>query len=134
MAFYSHSVKVKSLAHAIHKFQHNTGNKKASCINFTLQELVNCVAATKPINLPLFDVSKRKTKVAVSASSCFYDFFWLTNTNKFPRVVAHFNKIIANSQIMDSSLQQSIISTVTFAVATAIAAVQAKYESEMFSL
>ena len=41
---------------------------------------------------------------------------------------------MANSQIMDSSLQQSISNAVSSAVAAAVAAMQAKHENEMLSL
>ena len=134
MAFLSLSAEAKSLARAIHEFQHDTGNKKASHIDSALQELVDCVAATEPINSPLLGVSKRKTRAATSASSRFYDFSWLTNADKFPKAVARLKEITANSQVMDSSLQQSITSAVTSAVATAVADIQAKHESEMLSL
>ena len=134
MAFFSLLAEAESLARAIHKFQHNTGNKKASDIDSALQKLVDHIAATKPINSPIFGVSKRKTKAATSAFSRFYDSSWLTNVGKFPKVVAHLKKITNNSQIMDSSLQQSITSAMTSAVVTAIANIQAKYNSEIFSL
>lgn len=123
MAFRSLPAEAESLACAIHEFQLNTGNKKASCINPTLQELVNRVAATEPINRPLISVSKRKTRVATSASSRFYDSSWLTDADKFPRAVACFDEITANSQIKDSSFQQFITGAVTSAVATAVATI-----------
>ena len=104
MAFFSLPAEAESLARAIHEFQRDTGNNKASRINSTLQELVDCVAATEPD--PLFlDVSKRKTRAAASASSRFYDSSWLTNADKFPEAVTYFKDITANSQVMDSSLQ-----------------------------
>lgn len=40
---------------------------------------------------------------------------------KFHEAVACFKKIVANFQIMNSSLQQSIITAVIIAIATAIA-------------
>lgn len=123
MAFYSLPAETKSLARTIYKFKHNTGNKKAFCMDSTLQELVNCVAAIGPINPPLLDVPKKRIKVAASASSRFYDSSWLTDTDKFPRAVAHFDKIISNSQIMDFSLQQSITSAVTSVFAIVITTV-----------
>ncbi len=134
MAFRSLLAEAKSLARAIYKFQRNTGNKKIPYINPTLSELIDRVSVTKPINPHLLDIPKKKTKVAISASSRYYDSFWLTDADKFPRAVACFNKIIANSQIMDSSLQNFITGAVTSAVATAVATIQAKHEAEMLSL
>lgn len=75
MAFFPLLAKAKSLAHAIYKFQYNIGNKKTFYINLTSQNFVNCVASTKHKDLLLFDISKRKTRVARSASSCFYNSF-----------------------------------------------------------
>lgn len=134
MAFYFLLVKAKSLARAIYEFQRDIGNKKASYINFTLEELVDCVDAIELINLSFLDVSKRKIRIATFASSHFYNSFWLTNADKFAKVVAYFEKIIANSQILDSELQQSITSAVTSAVITPVAAIQAKHKNEMFFL
>ena len=127
-------MKAKSLARAIHEFQRDTGNKKASWIDSTLQRLVERVAATNPLSSPLLEAPKRKTRAEASASSRFYNPFWLTDTDKFPAAVARFKEIIANSQMMNSSLQQSITSAVTSAVTTAVAAVQAKHENKMLAL
>ena len=63
-----------------------------------------------------------------------YDPSWLTDADKFPATVSRFEKIIAISEIMDSSLQQSITSAVASAVATAVSSIQAKHESKMLSL
>ena len=134
MAFFSLPAEVESLAHTIHEFQHDTGNKKASHIDSAFQELVDRVAATEPINSLLLGVSKRKTRAATSASSCFYNSSWLTNADKFPKAVARLKEITANSQVMDSSLKQSITSAVISAVATAVADIQTKHESKMLSL
>lgn len=98
-------VEAESFAHAIRKFQRNIGNKKASHIESTLQELVDHVAATEPINLPLYNVTRRKTRAATSAFSCFYNSSWLTDTNKFPKTVTRFEELIADSQTMDSAFQ-----------------------------
>lgn len=134
MVFLSLPAEVKSLAHAIYKFQRDIGNKKASCINFTLQELVNFVVSTKLINTPLFNISKRKTRAAASVSSQFYDSSWLTNVNKFLKAVVCFKEIIANSQVMDSFFQQFITNVVTSAVAIAIVSIQAKHKGKMLFL
>lgn len=99
-----------------------------------LQDLIDCIAATKVKDPPLFDVSKKRTRATRSASSHFYDAFLLTDVDKFPKAVACFEEIAANSQIMDSSIQQSIISVVTFAVAIAVASFQVKYIGKIFSL
>ncbi len=93
-----------SFARAIHELQHNTSNKKASLINSTLQRLVERVVVTNLQSSPLLNTPKRKTRIAASASSHFYDLFWLTDIDKFPIAVACFKEIMANSQIMDSSL------------------------------
>lgn len=74
MAFLYLPAEAKSLVRTIYKFQHDTDNKKASRIESTLQELINCVAATELLDLSLL-VSKKKTRVAVFASSHFYNFF-----------------------------------------------------------
>ena len=103
MTFFFLSIEAESLTHAIHEFQYDTSNKIAFCINLILKKLVDCVAATKLINPPLVSISKKKTRVATSASSYFYNSSWLTNVNKFPRTVAYFDKITANSQIIDFS-------------------------------
>ena len=134
MALLSLPVEAESLARAIHEFQRDTGHRKASRIESTLQELVDYVAATELINLPRLDVPKRKTRAVSSTSPHFYDSSWLTNTDKFPEAVARFAEIIADSHTMDSSLQQSIASAVTSAVARAVASIQAKHESKMLSL
>lgn len=126
MAFLPLLVEAKSLARAIHEFQHNTSNRKASRIESTLQKLVDHIAVTETINSPLLNISNKKTRAVASISSRFYDTSWLTDTDKFPAIVAHFEELLANSQVMDSSLQQSIISALSFAVATAVAAIQAK--------
>lgn len=102
MAFLSLSAEAKSLAHAIHKFQHNISNKKAFHIDSALQEFINRLAVTELLNSSLLDVLKKKTRVAISTSSCFYNFSWLTDADKFPEVVARFLEIIINSQVMDS--------------------------------
>ncbi len=134
MASLSLPAKAESLARAIHEFQRDTGNKKASCIESTLQELVDHIAATKPKKSPLLDVPKRKTRASASASSRFYDFSWITDPDKFPEAVARFEEVVANSRTMDSSLQQSIANAVTSAVATAVVSIQTKHNSEMLSL
>lgn len=104
MAFFSLPTEAKRLARTIYKFPRNIGNKKASCIEFTLQELVDHIATIKPINPPLFDIFKRKTRAAASTSSCFYNSFWFTNADKFSKAIVCFEEIIANSQTIDSSL------------------------------
>ena len=76
---------------------------------------------------------KRRTRTAKEASPS-YDPSWLTDVDKFSAAVSRFEKITANSEIMDSSLQQSITSAVASAVATAVSSIQAKHESEMLSL
>ncbi len=133
MAFCSLPAEVESLARAIHKFQCDTSNKKAFCIDPTLPELVNRVVATKPINRSLLNILRRRTREAAIASSRFYNSSWLIDTDKFSRTVAHFDEITVNSQIIDFSLQQSIMSAVTSAVATVVAAIQVKHKSEMLS-
>ena len=134
MALLSLPAEAESLARAIHEFQRNTGHRKASRVESTLQELVDRVAATEPINPPRVDVPKRKTRTASSTSCRFYDSSWFTDTDKFPEVVARFAELIADTHTMDSSLQQSIASAVTSAFATAVASIQAKHKSEMLSL
>lgn len=100
--FHSFLIEVKSLAYIIHKFLCNTSNKKNSCIHSILQELIDCIAATKLINAYLLDISKKKIRAALFAFSRYYDSFWLTDIEKFPRPDTHFAKITANFQIMDS--------------------------------
>lgn len=104
MALFSLLAEAEGLAHTIYVFQRDTGNRKASCINSALQELVDHVTATEPINLLLLNVFKGKTRAATSTSSHIYDSSWLTNVDKFPKAVAHFEEIIANTQVMDFSL------------------------------
>lgn len=62
-----------------------------------------------------------------------YNPSWLTNADRFPATVSYFKEIIANSQVMDSSLQQSITSAVLFAVATTVTAIQAKHVNKMLA-
>ena len=123
MAFFSLPAEVESLTRAIHEFQRDIGHKKASRIKSTLQELIDRVATTEPINPPHLDVPKRKTRTALCTSSRFYNSSWLTNTDKFLEAVACFAEIIADYHTMDSSLQQSIASAVTFAVAITVASI-----------
>ncbi len=104
MAFFFFPAEAEDHARAIHEFQHDIGNKKASHIDSVLQELVNCVAAIELIDSLLFGISKRKTRAATSTSSCFYNSSWLTNADKFPKAVARLKEITANSQVIDSSL------------------------------
>lgn len=59
MAFLYFPAEAKSLIRTIYKFQRVTDNKKASRIESTLQKLINRVAATEPLGLPLL-VSKKK--------------------------------------------------------------------------
>lgn len=134
MVFLPFPAEAKSLARAIRKFQYDTGNKKASRIESTLQELVDHIDATEPINLPLRNITRKKTRTAASASSYFYDSSWFIDTGKFPEAIARFEELIADSRTMDSALQQSITSVVTSAVATAVVAIQTKHESEMLFL
>ncbi len=124
----------ESLAHAIHKFQRDTDNKKASQIDSILQRLVERIAVTGLLNLPPLNAPKKKTRAVASTSFRFYNPSWFTDTDKLPTTVVCFKEIITNSQIMDSSLQQFITSAVTFAVATTVAAIQAKHKNEMLSL
>lgn len=98
-------VEAESFAQAIHKFQRDTGNKKASCIESTLQELINRIAATEPKNSPVLDILKNKTIASASTSSRFYDSSWIIDPDKFSGVVAHFEEVVANSGTMDSSFQ-----------------------------
>ena len=63
-----------------------------------------------------------------------YNSFWLTDPDKFPAAVFHFKEIIANSQVIDSSLQQFITGVVSSAVVTAVTAIQTKHENKMLSL
>lgn len=134
MAFLSLPTEAESLACVIHKFQRNTGNKKATRIKSTLQKLINCIATTEPIGLPILDVPKKKKRAAASASSGFYDSSWLTDVDMFPKVVAHFEEVIANSCTMNSSLQQLITSVVTSAITRAVTFIQAKHDNKMLSL
>ena len=76
---------------------------------------------------------KRPTRTAREPSPS-YNLSWLTDANKFPEAVSRFEEITANSKIMDFSLQQLITGAVSSAVATAVASIQAKHESEMLSL
>lgn len=96
MAFFPLPVEAKSLAHAICKFQYNTDNKKTSYIESILQKLVDCVAAIEPINFFLHNVVRTKIRAAASASFCFYNFSWLTNTDKFLEAIARFEELIAD--------------------------------------
>lgn len=89
----------------MHKFQCDTNNKTASYINFALQEFVDRIAITKPINFPLLDVSNKKTKVATSASFHFYDSSLLIDIDKFSKAVFCFGEIITDSQVMDTFFQ-----------------------------
>lgn len=98
-------------------------NKKAFYINFALQRLVNCIATINLINLHLLDVSKKKTRLTAFAFSRFYDSFWLTDVDKFLKVVAHFEEITASSLVMHFFFQQSITSAVTFIIATTVATI-----------
>lgn len=123
LAFLPSSTEAESLARAIHKFQNNTGHRKASRINLALQDLVDRLAATDSKVSSSSSFSKRATRASRSASPRFYDSSWLINTDAFPRAVARLKEIVARSQSMDSSIQQSIASAVTFAVATAVAAI-----------
>lgn len=134
MAFVFLPPEVESLVHAIHKFQHDTGHRMTSYIDLALQILVDYVAVTKPINSRLLDVFRKTTRVVAFTSSCFYDLFWLTDIDKFPATVSCFEKVILYSEVIDSSLQQLIISIVIFAVAIAVAVIQTKHKSEMLSL
>lgn len=134
MAFFSLPAKAESLVHTIHEFQYDTSNKRVFLIEFILQAFVDRIAATEPINPPLLDIPKRKTRVAVSASSYFYDSSYLIDADMFFEVVIYFEEIIANSQTIDSSLQQLIISVVTFTVAIAVTSIQAKHDNEILSL
>lgn len=134
MVFFLFLAKTKSFAHAIHKFQYNTYNKKIFCINSALHDFIDCIAATKLKNLLFLNVFKRKIKTVRSVFSCFYNIFQLINTDKFPKLVARFDKISANSQIIDFSIQQFITNTVMSAVATAIAAIQAKHKNMILFL
>ena len=83
--------------------------------------------------LPCTVLPKRCTR-AVREPLPFYDSSWLTNPEKFLAAVSRFKEIMANSQVMDFSLQQSISNAVLSAVATAVAAMQAKHENKMLSL
>lgn len=63
-----------------------------------------------------------------------YNSSWLTDPDKFPGAVSRFKEIIASSQVIDAFFQQSITSAVLFAIATALAAIEAKYKDEILSL
>lgn len=78
-------------------------------------------------------LSKRCTRAARGPSP-FYDSSWLTNIDKFPAAVSRFNEILADFQVIDSSLQQFITTAVVSAVVTAIASIQTNHESKMLSL
>lgn len=43
-------------------------------------------------------------------------------------------KIVTNSKIIDSPIQQFILNAVTFVIATAVATIQVKHKGEMLSL
>lgn len=111
-----------------------TRNKKASYIKSILQELVNYIAATKLINLFLHNIHKNKSRVAVSIFSQFYNSYWLIDTNKFPKIIVYFKKLIADFWIIDSTIQQLITNVVIFVVVIAVTAIQTKYENKMLSL
>lgn len=134
MTFFFLPVEAESVVCAIHKFQRNTVYKKTSCINSTLQELIDRIAATKPINLPLLDIPKRKLRITASASSRFYDSSWLTDVDKFLEIVTHFEEIIANSQNIDFALKQSLSSVLIFAVVASVTSIHAKHNNEMLYL
>ena len=122
--------KAAFLARAIAEFQRDTGRTKCSRIDLGLQTFVDYFV---PPFLLERTPPKQCTKT-VKEPLLSYDPSWLTDTNKFPEAVSRFEKITANSKIMDSSLQQSITSAVASAVSTAVASVQAKHKSEMLSL
>lgn len=79
------------------------------------------MATIEPINPLRLDVPKRKPRAVLSASSCFYDLSWLTNTDKFLETVARFAEMIADSHAMDSSLQQLIANAVISAFVITVA-------------
>ena len=134
LAFHPSLTAAEGLARAIYKFQNDIGHKKASRIDPTLQDLVDRLSATDLGASLSSSLSRRVTRVARSASPRFYNSSWFINANAFPQTVARFEEIVARSRNMDSSIQQSITSAVTFVVATAVAVIQTKYESEMLSL
>ena len=122
--------KAASFACAIAEFQQDTGRTKRSRIDPGLQTFVDSLV---PPFLLEPTPPKRRTRTAGEPSPS-YNSSWLTDTDKFPEAVSHFEEITANSKIMESSLQQSITSAISSAVSTAVACVQAKHESEMLFL
>lgn len=134
VASFSLPSEAESLACTIYKFQRNTGNKKASCIDSAFQKLVNRLAATMRIDSHLLDVPKKKIRITAFASSRFYDSSYLIDGDKFPATISRFKEMTANFQGMDLSLQQLITKAVIFAVATAVVTIQGKHKSEMLFL
>lgn len=92
------------------------------------------MATTEPINFLRLNVLKKKTRIALSTFSCFYNSSWLTNIDRFLKAIANFAEIIADSYTIDFFFQQLIVSVVTSAVAIAVASIQAKHKSKMLSL
>ena len=97
MAFFSFLAEAKNPTCAIYKFQRDTGNKKVFCIDFTLQELINHIAATESINPSLLNISKKKIRAVASALPYFYNSSWLINTDKFLKAIARFEELMTNS-------------------------------------
>ena len=122
--------KATSLACAIAEFERDTGCTKRSQTNSGLQAFLDSLV---PLLLLEPAVPKRCIRTAREPLPS-YDLFWFTDADKFPATVSCFEKITVNSQIMDSSFQQSITSAVASAVATAVASIQAKHKSDILSL
>lgn len=102
-------------------------------MNLSLQKLIDYIVATKPKNFSLFDISKKKIRVARSDFSHFYKAFWLTDVDKFLEPVARFGYITTKSQVMNSSIQQFITSAVISTITIAVATILTKHKDQMLS-
>ncbi len=122
--------KAASLTRAIAEFQRDTGRTKRFRINPDLQAFVNSLLSLLLLKPALPKCCTRATREPLPS----YDCSWLIDPDKFPAAMSRFEEIIANSQVIDTSLQQSITSAVLSAFVIAVAAIQAKHENEMLSL
>lgn len=76
---------------------------------------------------------KRHEKIAREPSPA-YDPSWVIDADKFSASVFYLEEITANFHVINSSLQQSITSVVSFTMATAVAAIETRHKNKMLAL
>ena len=133
------TLEVFQLARSIAEFQQDSHYSRDSQINPYTQRVVNHIlSSNSPVQPTPRTPPKRKTRTAQASSSRFYSDSWKVFTVLFEQAVSHFKMLVTGYNLptadMDPTVEQSIASIVTSAMAAAVDVIQTKHSEEMLAL